>query len=327
MKKRNIVLLISLFLLCVFVFANFDNVFTGKAGGTIPGGGDGCTECVDGTPANSCVDGDSPWYCLRDGDYCTLVSACTICDCPPEFAHCVEDGGIAGLGACESTTCGDGLCEGSEDSSTCCSDCGCDGEGDCIDNECIVDNCGNGIIDSGEDCDGTEFGGESCTTLGYDSGSLSCDDCNLNNDNCRYDGPEESPSVEKNCASVNGICTDSCLAGYIYYNNTNYDTKCEISYGEGLVCCIPDYIASETSQDSVEDGKKESTSIVGVEKFIIDEERGIQESPALMTEYTGIEKIIMSPGYAMGGIWISFILTFLVVGISFYLHKRIYKKK
>jgi hypothetical protein len=330
MKKRDIVLLILLFLLCVLIFTQFDNVFTGKAGGTIPGGGEGCTECVDGTPANSCVDGDSPWYCLSDGDDCNLVSACTLCDCPPEFAHCNEEGGIAGLGACESTTCGDELCEGDEDSETCCSDCGCDGDDSCIDDECIGDDCGNGVIDSEEDCDGTEFGGESCTSLGYDSGSLSCDGCILNDDNCRYDdsGDEESPTVEKNCASVNGICTDSCFGGYVYYNNANYDSKCESVYGEGLVCCIPDYTVADESQDSKESEKKESTSIVGVEKFIIDEEEsGVQKSPAPITEYKGIEKIIMSPSYAMGGIWIAFILTSLVVGISFYLHKRIYKKK
>ncbi len=35
--------------------------------------------------------------------------------------------------------------------------------------------CGNGVIDEGEQCDGAELGGFSCTDLGYPSGTLACD--------------------------------------------------------------------------------------------------------------------------------------------------------
>jgi hypothetical protein len=34
--------------------------------------------------------------------------------------------------------------------------------------------CGNGTINAGEDCDGANLGGASCTSLGFDGGSLSC---------------------------------------------------------------------------------------------------------------------------------------------------------
>jgi hypothetical protein len=34
--------------------------------------------------------------------------------------------------------------------------------------------CGNGVIDSGESCDGTDLGGDTCNTIGYESGTLSC---------------------------------------------------------------------------------------------------------------------------------------------------------
>ncbi|MBD3329999.1 hypothetical protein GF354_00540 [Candidatus Peregrinibacteria bacterium] len=37
--------------------------------------------------------------------------------------------------------------------------------------------CGNGVIDPGELCDGTNFGGISCSTYGYDQGSLTCISC------------------------------------------------------------------------------------------------------------------------------------------------------
>ncbi|MBD3247432.1 hypothetical protein GF378_02320, partial [Candidatus Pacearchaeota archaeon] len=34
--------------------------------------------------------------------------------------------------------------------------------------------CGNGLVEFGEDCDGTNLSDETCTTQGYDSGTLSC---------------------------------------------------------------------------------------------------------------------------------------------------------
>lgn len=69
-----------------------------------------------------------------------------------------------GTGSCNppAPTCGDGTCNGSETCSSCPSDCGV----------C----CGNGTIDSGEQCDGSTMGGASCSSVlggGY-SGSLTC---------------------------------------------------------------------------------------------------------------------------------------------------------
>jgi hypothetical protein len=41
--------------------------------------------------------------------------------------------------------------------------------------------CGNGVLDSDEQCDGTNLNGQTCTSLGYDSGTLAC------NSSCQYD--------------------------------------------------------------------------------------------------------------------------------------------
>ncbi|MFH2005075.1 MAG: PPC domain-containing protein [bacterium] len=38
------------------------------------------------------------------------------------------------------------------------------------------DTCGNGTVEEGESCDGSDLGGSSCLTLGYASGALACSD-------------------------------------------------------------------------------------------------------------------------------------------------------
>ena len=45
--------------------------------------------------------------------------------------------------------------------------------------------CGNGILESGEQCDLNDFGGQTCSSLGCGSGSLACNsDCTLNTLGC-----------------------------------------------------------------------------------------------------------------------------------------------
>ncbi len=45
--------------------------------------------------------------------------------------------------------------------------------------------CGNGIIENGEDCEGNNLNGKTCESLGYASGTLSCDiSCSFNTSNC-----------------------------------------------------------------------------------------------------------------------------------------------
>ncbi len=48
-----------------------------------------------------------------------------------------------------------------------------------------VSVCGNNIKESGEECDGVSFGDKTCSTLGFDSGSLSCNiACGFETDSC-----------------------------------------------------------------------------------------------------------------------------------------------
>lgn len=48
-----------------------------------------------------------------------------------------------------------------------------------------LDLCGNSITDQGEQCDGSNLGGNSCLSLGYDYGDLSCtESCTFDTSNC-----------------------------------------------------------------------------------------------------------------------------------------------
>ncbi len=70
--------------------------------------------------------------------------------------------------------------------------------------------CGNGVIDEdAERCDGTDFGGlVSCLDLGFDDGSLSCnEDCTLNVDECS--GTEDCHDARDNDADGAVDCMDS----------------------------------------------------------------------------------------------------------------------
>lgn len=53
--------------------------------------------------------------------------------------------------------------------------------------QCFVvqGECGNGNIESNEECDGQTFGGQTCQSLGFDGGDLSCtEQCNLKLEEC-----------------------------------------------------------------------------------------------------------------------------------------------
>ena len=53
-----------------------------------------------------------------------------------------------------------------------------------ITGEKVLPVCGNNIKEAGEECDGTDLAGETCVSLGYASGTLSCKDCKFDTSNC-----------------------------------------------------------------------------------------------------------------------------------------------
>ncbi len=86
--------------------------------------------------------------------------------------------------------CGDGFCAGDENENNCPEDC----------EEEIPEDCGNGILDFGEECDGNNFGGLSCGDFGYDNGNLRCNSfCRIYFSSCFNDGcDDETQTANRN---------------------------------------------------------------------------------------------------------------------------------
>ncbi|PKN47144.1 MAG: hypothetical protein CVU59_03895 [Deltaproteobacteria bacterium HGW-Deltaproteobacteria-17] len=101
-----------------------------------------------------------------------------------------------------------------------------------ITTDCGVARCGDGLIheSDGEQCDGTELGGQSCRLLGYDRGVLSClPSCRFDLTGCERDGYcgdgtvtapfEECEGTNLNGGSCSGLgfyqgtlrCSEACL--------------------------------------------------------------------------------------------------------------------
>lgn len=74
--------------------------------------------------------------------------------------------------------------------------------------------CGNDIAENGEDCDGPDLGGETCTSLGYDGGTLSCTvSCTFDTSQCTApscipQGGGMPCTSSTDCCSGVGNCTN-----------------------------------------------------------------------------------------------------------------------
>ena len=105
--------------------------------------------------------------------------------------------------------------------------------------------CGNGAKEPGEQCDGSDFGGETCVTRGYSGGDLTCTDTCLIEEECWYCGNGViEPGNGEQCddGNLGGLdCTyfDSFTGGVLgCSDDCLYDTdNCEIGpyCGDGYV--------------------------------------------------------------------------------------------
>jgi len=160
------------------------NFFCGDGTLTVP------ETCDDGNTANG--DGCSSTCTIETTDHCIGAiiddgNQCTADSCNPSTGSITHtDNGL-----CVAEACGDGITVGAEqcdDANTFSGDgcnvvCQVESGFSCTITEPSVCTaiCGDGQIMGGEQCDGANLGVQSCTTQGFSSGLLSC------NDSCTFD--------------------------------------------------------------------------------------------------------------------------------------------
>ena len=83
-------------------------------------------------------------------------------------------------------------------------------------------DCGNGQVDSGESCDGTNLSGKSCSSFGYDGGDLACySDCTFDKSDCyNITGGGVTGAT---CAHECLLRARECINSSAYHKCGNYD--------------------------------------------------------------------------------------------------------
>ena len=132
-------------------------------------GGDGCSS-----------------ICLVESGY-TCSGEPSTCQVTPGIEICNDgiDNDNDGNRDCRDTDCiGDAFCMNLRAGRQCVDDADCSSN-NCIDSICKLVVCGDGVIDTGEQCDGADLNSQTCQTQGFDSGTLSCDNsCNFDTSSC-----------------------------------------------------------------------------------------------------------------------------------------------
>lgn len=212
----------------------------GAAGCGDRASGGACDQVANGCPVQgdfSCA-GDTIQTCEEDADGCLVWTDGATCG-PGTFCAaggCCGDGEITGGEVCDGSNLGLATCQ-SEGYGTgtlaCLATCvgydlaGCSGQG----------VCGNGVIEGAEQCDGDNLGITSCTTEGFYSGSIGCnEDCTPDTSGCSEFCGDGQLNGAEDCDG-NTMGTQTCGDFGYYFGSLTCDSNCVYDTGTCFERC------------------------------------------------------------------------------------------
>ena len=121
--------------------------------------------------------------------------------------------------------------------------------------------CGNGIVNTNEDCDGTNLNGKTCLSFGFDKGVLSCNDCKFDFSNCLY-----SSSCDYECEDFDYECG--------FHNLCGDNVSCGVC-NESFICVEGICIKEESKTIFVKIKDKKSTDSNSFNEDLLNEKQDI----------------------------------------------------
>jgi hypothetical protein len=126
--------------------------------------------------------------------------------------------------------------------------------------------CGNGLIETGEECDGSNLAGRTCQDLGFESGTITCGlDCKLDRQDCiggcgnaRLESPEECDDGLANSAMTPDACRPDCRLPFCGDGVADTNELCDSTdlrnqdcasqgLGVGVLTCTTDCLTFDDS--------------------------------------------------------------------------------
>jgi alpha-tubulin suppressor-like RCC1 family protein len=138
----------------------------------------------------------------------------------------------------------------------------------CDDKKTEYENCGDGVLDIGEDCEGLQFGGNTCLGLGYHDGIQTCNDnCTVNTTNCISFGKCGDGNIDdaygEECDGEN--LPDVTCESLEFYGGTlscNNDCKFDLTGCESVGSCGDGIIQGEFNEECDGENLNGSTCIL-----------------------------------------------------------------